>query len=180
MSDRRDEGQTVKASLSALAIVLMLAAPSPAAVPISVALAPISNEMLHDCDEDDLEKALKSSFRRAKRFRFVPRLEQASTRIEIVECSRLEHHKRAFTSKGGPVKGPVGSGIGIGSDQEVGTQGESIRSVVLRARVVSGSRFVDVASGRKDRTLREAAQTLRHAIDRALEDRGLWLLAPRP
>ena len=171
---------TVKTSLLALTIVLARPALSHAGVPIPVALAPISSETLHDCDEADLERALKGSLRRAKRFRLVPTLEQASTRIEIVECSRLEHHKQTFTSKGGPVKGPVGVGIGIGADKEVGVQSESVRSVILRARVVSGSRFVDVASGPKDRTLREAAQILRHAIDRALEERGQWLLASRP
>ena len=171
---------TVNTSLWTLAIVLAGPALSPAGSPIPVALAPISSETLHECDEADLEKALKAGFRRAKGFRFVPTLEQAPTRIEIVECSRLEHHTQTFTSKGGPIKGPVGRGVGIGTDTEVAVQSESVRSVILRARVVSGSRFVDVASGPKDRTLREAAETLRHAIDRALEERGQWLLASRP
>ena len=172
---------TANTSLLTFAILLARPALSPAAVPIPVALAPISSETLHGCDEADLEKALKGSFGKAKRFRFVPTLEQAAARIEVVECSRLEHHKQTVTSKGGPVKGPVGvGGIGVGADNEVGAQSESVRSVILRARVVSGTRFVGVASGPKDRTLREAAQTLRHAIDRALKDvtNGCWPLGP--
>jgi hypothetical protein len=116
----------------------------------------------------------------SKTLRLVLQAEDAPTRLEILECSRLEHHKQTFTPKGGPVKIPVGRGVGSGAEREIGVQTESVRAVTLRARVVAGSRFVDVASGPKDRTLREAADTLRRAIDKAIKERGQWLLGSPP
>jgi hypothetical protein len=170
-----------------LALAIAIPAAATAAEPrVPVALAPISVEGLHECEVADLEKALRRGLVRAKRFHLVGGLDEAPARMEIVECTRLERHKQTATSKGGPIHGPTGCGptghVGIasGSESDVALQTESLRSVILRARVVAGSRFIDVASGPKDRTLREAVETLRRAIDRAIADRGQWLLVPRP
>ena len=170
----------VATSLLTWALVIAPTGPGAAAPPLPVALAPVSTEALHDCDVADLESALRRAFGRAKSFRLVPPPEDAPARLEILECSRLEQHKQTITSKGGPAKVPVVRGVGRSADREIGVQTEAVRAAMLRARVVAGSRFVTVASGPKDRTLREAADTLRRAIDRAIGERGQWLLASRP
>jgi hypothetical protein len=162
-----------------LALVVAVPGLAASAPPIPVALAPISGEALHQCKATDLEKALKGALGRAKRLRVVAESEDAPTRMEILECSEREERKKTFSSKSGPLKGPVGGGVG-GGDSEVSLQSDSISYVTLRARLVSGSRFVNVTSGPKDRTLREAATSLQHAIDKALTERGQWLLASPP
>lgn len=172
----------MRVTASSLTLVIFIASIaraglSTAAPTIPVALAPISAAALHGCRAADLEKALKGGFGRAKRFRLALEAEEAPTRMEILECSWLDQRKQTLTSKSGPVKGPVGDGVGIGVDSELGIQVESVGTVILRVRLVAGPRSVDVASGGKDRNLREAAGTLRRAIDRVLTERGEWLLA---
>ena len=53
----------------------------------------------------------------------------------------------------------------------------SLRTAGLSWTPVSGDRFIDVASGPKDRTLAEAADSLRRALDDGLKTRGAWLVA---
>jgi hypothetical protein len=163
-----------------LALVVAITGLAASAPPIPVALAPISAEALHQCKGADLEKTLKAALGRAKRLRLVAESEDAPTRMEILECSEREERKQTFSSKSGPGKGPVGGVAGIGGDSEISLQNDSVLSVILRARLVAGPRFVNVTSGPKDRTLREAAKSLQHAIDKALTDRGPWLLASPP
>jgi hypothetical protein len=163
--------------MATFAFMIPLAASALSAPVTSIALAPISSEALHQCAVGDLKKALRSRLGRSRLFRLVPPPEDtASVTLEIVECSRLEQRKQTFTSKGGPVTGPVGRGAGTGAESDVGVQTETVRSVILRARLASGSRFVGVAASPRDRTLLEAADTLRGAIDKALTERGPWLL----
>lgn len=71
---------------------------------------------------------------------------------------------------------PVGRGIAQGGDTETGLRLEAQGLVVLKARLRSGSRFAEVSAAPKDRNLSEAAESLKNAIDRALEQRGRWLL----
>ena len=163
-----------------MAMVVAVTGMAASAPPVPVALAPISAEALHRCKAADLENALKATLGRAKRLRLVAESEDAPTRLEILECSEREERKKTFSSKSGPVKGPVGDGVGIGVDSEISLQNDSVLSVTLRARLVAGPRFVNVTSGPKNRTLREAATSLQHAIDKALTERGPWLLASPP
>ncbi len=171
--------------LFALAIVLTHPQFTAATQPVQVGLVPISDEVLHLCSVPDLEKGLKGGLGGARRFSFVPEMEAAPVKIEILDCSRLEQAKRTLTSKGGPIKIPVetpggGRGIGVGAESEVSLERQSTRLVVLRARLVAGPRFADVTSGPKDRTLHDAVETLRHEIDKVLKERGEWLLASPP
>jgi hypothetical protein len=160
--------------------VMVLAAAAVPASPVAISLAPVTAEALHGCDADNLAKTLRGRLDKAKRFRLVSENETAAIVLEVLECSRVEQRTATFTSKGGPIVGPVGGGVGIGSDSEIGVQTGSTRSVVLRARVGAGSRFIEVAAGPKDRTLREAADTVRNAIDKALGARGTWLVGAPP
>ena len=103
--------------LFTLALALAITGLTTSAPPIPVALAPISEEALHECKAADLEKALRGALGRAKRLRLVPESEEAAIRMEILECIQSEQHKQKFTSKSGPVKEPVGRGVG-GGDSE--------------------------------------------------------------
>ena len=55
--------------------------------PLTVALAPISDEALHGCKARDLEKALRGGLARSKRYRFLPDAGDAHASLEILECS---------------------------------------------------------------------------------------------
>jgi hypothetical protein len=151
-----------------------------ATVPL-LALAPISDEALHGCRAAEVEKALRGRLTRAKRFRLVREDDRAHAVLEILECSRAERQEGELTAKGGPVSGGTrDGGLARGADREVGMQTRTIRLVALRGRVMSGERFFDVASGPTDRSLSEAVDTLRRAIDEALKTRGAWLVASEP
>ena len=143
-------------------------------------LAPISGEALHGCQAPEVEKALRGALARSKRLRLLPEGGGVRASLEILECSRAERQEGKFTSKGGPggpVRGPGQGGVARVTEGEIGVQTESIRLVALRARIVSGDRFIDVVSGPKDRTLAEAAGSLRRALDDGLKTRGAWLVA---
>ena len=71
---------------------------------------------------------------------------------------------------------PESGGLIMASEQTVELGRESVRTAVLRARLVSGSRFIEVASGPDDRHLEAAVPSLRSAIDAALKERGRWLI----
>lgn len=174
--------------MSAVPIALLLgvlATPgrsSGATTAVPVALAPIPDEAMHGCRAAEVEKALRGGLARGKRFRLL-REEAPGTRatLEILECSRAERQEGELTAKGGPVSGGTrDGGLARGADREVAMQTRTVRLVAVRGRVTSGERFIDVASGPKDRSLSEAVQTLRRAIDEALKDRGSWLLASQP
>jgi hypothetical protein len=127
-----------------------------------------------------VEKALSGALSRGKRFRLLRNAGGAAATVEILECSRTEWQEAMITSKGGPggpVPGPAPGGVGRVTEQEMGVKTETVRLVVLRARIASGDRFIDVASDLKDRTMAEAAASLRRAIDEGLKTRGAWLVA---
>jgi hypothetical protein len=157
-----------------LAVWLALATAG-ASGPILLSLEPIADEALHGCEAADLERALRSSFGKARQFRLSP---DAAVRLEIEDCTLATVRKRTLTSTGRPVHMPTEGGTARGNEQEVAVETESIRSAVLRGRVVAGSRSANVASGSSDQTLREAADSLRRAIDKLLKGEGDWLLAP--
>lgn len=148
---------------------------------VSLVLAPVSMQALHDCRAADLDSALRRSLRGGKRFRLESAPEQAPLRLEILECSDATQEKARVTRRGRPVSGPTKhGGVTRGNEEEIEFAQEAQRSVAIRARVSAGSRFLDVASSPADRNLREAADTLRRALDRALAERGAGLLEPRP
>jgi len=166
-----------------LLLALVLATPAPSAVttPVPISLSAIPDDVLHGCRVGELEKALRGRLARGKRFHLQRDAEGTRATLEILECSRAERQEGEFTAKGGPVTGPTKEGgLGRGADREVVMETKTVRLVAVRARLVSGERFVDVSSGPKDRSMNDAADTLRRAIDHALRDRGEWLLASRP
>ena len=151
-----------------------------AAGPIAVSLAPISAEALHECKEADLKKALLEGLGPSKVFRYIPDLQEAPLKIEIVACTRLEQVKRTFNSSGRPIRIPIGTGVGFGGEGEVGVQSESTRWAILRARVGAGTRFLNVEADPKDRSLKIAAESIRREIEKAFTEHGEWLLEAAP
>jgi hypothetical protein len=158
-----------------LVVALVPSGSSASIPPVTLALAPISDEALHGCRAAELEKTLLGRLARGKRFHLLRDVEKPQASLEILECSRSERQEGKFTAKGGAFPGTRGGG-----ERDLRVQTETTRVVALRARIVSGDRFIDVASGPKDRTLSEAADTVRRAIDEALKSRGDWLVGARP
>lgn len=142
----------------------------------SLTLAPLAEEALRACKARDLEKALSDRLGRSKRFRFVAGEEATELVLEVSECSMLQQRRTVFETGGRPVRMPTGRGRAEGAESETGLRLEAQGLVVLRARVRSGSRFVEVSAAPKDRNLSEAAESLKRAIDRLLAQRGQWLL----
>jgi hypothetical protein len=141
--------------------------------PATVVLAPIGGETINRCNPDKLTSALKRGLRRGKHFR-LGASEQDAVWLELLECSHFD--QVAKTVGYGQEGNPESGGLIMASEQTVELGRESIRTAVLRARLVSGPRFIEVASGPDDRHLEAAVSSLRSAIDAALEDRGRWLI----
>lgn len=163
--------------LLALGASLALAAAA-AAERVALSLEPIADEALHGCGAGDLDKALRGAFGKAREFRLAA--DSGTIRLEITGCSLPVTRKRTLTSTGRPVRMPTEGGAAAGNESQVAVETESLRSAILRGRIVAGPRSANVASGPKDQTLRDAADSLRRAIDKALKDDRDWLLAPRP
>jgi hypothetical protein len=167
--------------VAGLALLAALGEGTRSARPVSLVLAPVSVEALYGCRAADLDAALRRALRGGKRFRLEAAPEPAGLRLEVLECSDAEQDKARVTQRSRPVSGPTKhGGVTRGNEEEIEFAQEALRTVGVRARVFAGSRFLDLASSPKDRNLREAADTLRRALDRALAERGTWLLEPRP
>lgn len=167
------KGKWAAALVSILAVFPPVAADT--ATP-SLSLAPLAEEALHACKARDLEKSLRNRLGRGKRFRLVAGDTATELVLEVAECSMLQQRRRVFETGGRPVTMPTGRGIAQGAEGETGLRLEAQGLVVLKARVRSGSRFVEVSAAPKDRNLSEAAESLKSAIDRVLAQRGQWLL----
>ena len=160
--------------LAALGLLALSCAPAfaaPRSSP-SVAIAIPESSLTKPCG-DRLETALRRALGRSKRVRLVPRGEDAQLAVEVLECSRLDQTTRSldYEEDSGLERERI-----VTSEFEVGVGRESIRTFILRARLVSGPRFIDVASGPDDHDLDAAARSVRRAMDKALAERGAWLL----
>ena len=156
--------------LAAGVLALAIAAGS---APPDVAIAPVEPAVVKGCGEG-VETALRRALGRSKRVRMAADPDRASLVLEILECSRLDQTARAtdYGEKSGLEKGGI-----VASEFEVGVGQESVRTVILRARLRAGSRFVDVGSGPDDPDLGKAAESLRRDVDKVMKERGGWLLS---
>jgi len=144
--------------------------------PPLLSLTSPSDAVLHGCKKGDLEKELRARLRSSPRFRLATAETPAPLSVEIVECSLFELRRRVLTTGGRPVRMPTGGGEAYGSESETGLRMEGNPRAVVRARLGAGSRFVAIASGPKDKNVREAADSVKRAIEAALVERGRWLL----
>ncbi len=161
---------------SNLAIGVALASAIATAPSTPLALERVNPEVLHGCDEDDLGQALKAGLRRGQRFRLLPDGGPASLMLEVLDCRRVVLRQQTAKTTGRPIVAPVGTGVGRGAETELGLESKTRTSAFVRARLSAGQRFVVVESGPKDEKLRDAAESLRRAIDAVLEERAEWLL----
>jgi hypothetical protein len=143
--------------------------------PTAVGQVPLSPDALHACTAGELKKALVGAFRMSKRFRYIPDLDDAPIKLEILECTRLERITQTLTSTARPIKIPVGGGAGFGGEEDAALQTDTARLVRLRARIAAGTRFVNIESDAKDERLKVAAESIRREIEKALTDHGEWL-----
>jgi len=154
-------------------ILAALLGAAPAGRP-EVAIAPLDAAIVKGCGQG-VETALRRALGRSKRVRVAADAERAPLILEVQECSRLdqtakavEYGKDGWTEKGGRISA---------SEIEVGVERESVRTIILRGRLRAGARFVDVASGPDDPDLGKAAESLRRDVDKAMKERGEWLLS---
>lgn len=166
--------------VTTVALVALAGAGAPAPATPLLALEPVAEEALHGCEEADLTKALAAGLRRGKRFRFLPEGQEAPLGLEVLECRKTVLRQQTVTTTDRPIVAPVGKGVGRGAETEMGVESKTRTLAFLKARLTAGSRFVVVESGPKDEKLGDAAESLRRAIDEALEADGEWLLTAPP
>jgi hypothetical protein len=154
-----------------MGMVVAMAAASPATRP-EVAVAPVEAAVVRGCGEG-VESTLRRALGRSKRVRVAADAGRAPLVLEVLECSRLDQTFRAsdYGEKSGLEKGGI-----VASEFEFGVGRDSVRTVILRARLRGGSRFVEVASGPDDPDLGKAAESLRREVDKVVKERGAWLM----
>lgn len=162
--------------LTAVALVALAGAGAAAPATPSLALEPVAEEALHGCEEADLTQALAAGLRRGKRFRLLPEAQQSQLGLEVLECRKTVLRQQTVTTTDRPIVAPVGRGVGRGAEVEMAVESKTRTLAFVKARLTAGSRFVVVESGPKDEKLRDAAESLRRAIDAVLEERAEWLL----
>ena len=152
-------------------------APMPAAESPGLELRSSDTARLRGCKAADLEKQLRDRLGKSRQFQLSAGDGPTPLALEILECSLFELRRRVLISGGRPVRMPTESGgEAYGAESETGLRVEGNARAVLKARLGAGDRFVAIASGPKDKNLREATDSLRRAIEEALRERGTWLL----
>ena len=152
-------------------------APMPAAESPGLELRSSDSARLRGCKAADLEKLLRDRLGKSRQFRLSTGDGPTPLALEILECSLFELRRRVLTSGGRPVRMPTESGgEAYGAEGETGLRLEGNARAMLKARLGAGDRFVMIASGPKDKNLREAADSLKRSVEEALRERGAWLL----
>ena len=126
-----------------------------------------------------VERAVARALQHSKRLRTATNGEAPRVSVQIASCQAQVVRKRKVTSQGGPISGPTGGGgVASGSEEEVSFQQESTMTAALEGRVEAGTRSLPVSTAGKSRSLDDAADDFRRALDAALKELGPWLLAP--
>jgi hypothetical protein len=161
--------------LSGVWLAAWLGAGTPAAPALE--LRSSDSATLRGCKAAVLDKQLRDRLRKSSEFRLSEAGQHAPLALEILECSLFEVRQRALTTGGRPVRLPTEDrGTALGSENELALRQDATPRAVLKARLGAGSRFLALASGPKDKNLSEAADSLKRSIERALRERGRWLL----
>jgi hypothetical protein len=144
--------------------------------PLRLRIATAPDAVVDSCDSAVVESRLAARLSRSS-LRVVSPDEPTDLRAEIVECVVATREKAVSSIQGTPLKLPTGrAGVMTGGEQEYDVHTETTRRVVLKVRLTSGHRSLDVVSDPVDQNLGQATKTVGKAIERTVKDRRSWLL----
>lgn len=144
--------------------VLAAGAASPVSKPsgagVSVQLLPVEEAVVRGFKARQVETSLRDRVRGTKLLVLSTQRQAAVLTLQVTRCVRHQESTTVVDSRGGPITVPTGGGVARGAEAEYGVKNRTETRVRLEVRASWDGRSTDLVSGERDRSLKEATDTV--------------------